>query len=116
MTAFTNHFLRGDNNMNDVKDYCDKAYRRMVGLKAGLYNVIAKAEKASDTAHTDAVKQLIALVENIETGLDELKNQCPSDWSPNKKNLDESMAGLSKKLGEVADRLGVAVPDTMAWI
>jgi molecular chaperone GrpE (heat shock protein) len=102
--------------MDDVKDYCDKAHRRMVGLKAGLYNVIAKAEKASDPAHADAVKQLMALVENIETGLDELKNQCPSDWSPNRKNLDESMTGLSEKLSEMADRLGAAVPDTMAWI
>lgn len=102
--------------MDDVKDYCNKAYRRMVGLKAGLYNVIANAEKASDPAHADAVKQLMALVENIESGLDELKNQCPSDWSPNKKNLDENMTRLSGKLSEVADRLGVAVPDTMAWI
>jgi molecular chaperone GrpE (heat shock protein) len=102
--------------MDDVKDYCDKSYRRMVGLKAGLYNVIAKTEKASDPVHADAVKQLMALVENIETGLDELKNQCPSDWSPNKKNLDENMARLSDTLSEVADRLGIAVPDTTAWI
>lgn len=102
--------------MNNVKDYCDKAYRRMVGLKAGLYNVITNAEKASDSAHADAVKQLMAIVESIETGLDELKTRCPSDWSPHKKNLDERMARLSEKLNEVADRLGVAVPDTMAWI
>jgi molecular chaperone GrpE (heat shock protein) len=102
--------------MDDVKNYCDKSYRRMVGLKAGLYDVISKAEKASDPAHADAVKQLMALVENIETGLDELNNQCPSDWSPNKKNLDENMTRLSDRLSEAADRLGVAVPDTMAWI
>ncbi len=102
--------------MTDVKDYCEETYKRMIGLKAGLYDVIAKAEKMPDPAHTEAAKQLMSLVDNIETGLDELKNQCPADWSPNKKNIDESMARLSETLSKNADRLGVAVPDTTAWL
>ncbi len=102
--------------MSDVKDYCDKTYKRLIGLKAGLYDVINRAEKVPDEAHAAETKNLTAMVDEIEAGLEELKNQCPADWSPNKRKLDESMTRLSEALGDVADRMGVTIPDTTAWI
>lgn len=102
--------------MTDVKDYCETTYKRLVGLKAGLYDVMTKAESVSDSVHSEAAKQLQSLVEGIEAGLEELTNQCPSDWSPNKKELDDRMARLAETLNQMADRVGVVVPDTTAWI
>jgi len=55
-------------------------------------------------------------VDTIEAGLSELHNQCPSDWSPNKKAMDNTMTELTETLKKMADKLGVAVPDTTAWI
>ena len=102
--------------MKDVKDYCDNTYKRLVGIKAGLYDVIVQAEKVSDSTHADSAKQLQSLVDSIEKELAELRNQCPPDWSPNKQKIDETMARLSKTLEEIADRLEITVPDTTAWI
>ena len=70
--------------MSDVKDYCDKTYKRLIALKAGLYDVITKAEAAAGSAHAEATRKMRSLVDTIEAGLSELQHQCPSDWSPNK--------------------------------
>ena len=102
--------------MEDVKDYCDNAYKRLVGLKAGLYDVIVESEKASDSTYADQVKRLKSIVDSIEKGLEELHNQCPPDWSPNKKRLDENMERLSKTLHEMASHLEISLPDSTAWI
>ena len=77
--------------MSDVKAYCDSSYKRLVGLKAGLYDIMTKTEAIQDSNHNEAVKQLKGLVEVIQEGIDELRNECPSDWSPNKKDLDHKM-------------------------
>lgn len=102
--------------MTDTKDYCEKTYKRLIVLKAGLFDVITKAESVYDSVHSNAVKNLKSLVEEIEAGLDELTNQCPSDWSPNKKELDNSMDQLAKTLGDLAAHAGVTIPDTTAWV
>jgi anti-sigma factor ChrR (cupin superfamily) len=102
--------------MSDVKAYCDNTYKRLVGLKAGLFDVMTKAESVSDEVHTEAVEKLKSLVAGIEAGLDELTNQCPSDWSPNKKAMDDKMEELAKTLSDLADHAGVTIPDTTAWV
>ena len=102
--------------MADVRDYCDKTHKRLVGIKAGLYDVLGEAEKQSDPSHVKEVKQLKSLVEDIEKSLEELSAHCPADWTPNKKDLDDNMARLSQTLGQMADKLNVTVPDTTAWI
>ncbi len=102
--------------MSDVKDYCDKTYKRLVGLKAGLLDVISRAEKQSDNVHSSEARNLMGLVDEIDSELGELKNQCPADWSPNRKKIDETMDRLAGTLNEMAARLGTVVPDTTAWI
>ena len=102
--------------MTDVKDYCDTTHRRLVALKAGLYDVITKAEEVSDAVHSDTANQLRALVVSVEAGIAELKNQCPSDWSPNKSEIDDKMNVLSSGLKDLADKMGIVVPDSTAWI
>ena len=102
--------------MSDVRDYCDETYKRLVGLKAGLYDVITKAGTVEDSVHSEAVAHLNSLVEGVEAGLEELTHQCPSDWSPNRKKLDDNMTRLSEALSKMADDVGVDVPDTTAWL
>ena len=102
--------------MSDVKDYCEKMHKRLIGLKAGLYDVMVQADSVPDAVHSDAAKQLKTLVADIASGIDELNNQCPSDWSPNRKTLDENMTKLTDALNKMADHAGVTIPDTTAWV
>lgn len=102
--------------MSDAKDYCEKTYKRLVGLKAGLYDIMTKAESVADSVHSEAAKNIQSLVSSIEAGLEELNNQCPSDWSPSKKSLDDNMDHLARTLADLAGHVGVHIPDTTAWI
>ena len=102
--------------MTDVNIYCDNSYKRLVGLKAGLYDVMTKTDRVQDDTHGEAARNLSALVDSIEAGIQELKDQCPPDWAPNRQDLDAKMARLSDTLAEMADKVGVRVPDTTAWI
>lgn len=102
--------------MSDVKEYCEKTYKRLIGLKAGLYDVMTRTESVAGAVHSEAAQKMKSLVENIEASLEELTSQCPSDWSPNKKALDDNIDRLAATLNEMADRVGVRVPDTTAWI
>ena len=102
--------------MSDVIDYCNNAYKRLVGLKAGLYDIMIQADRIEDDVHGKAAKRLADLVESIESGIQELKGQCPADWSPNRQDLDAKLAKLSDTLSQMAEKMGVRVPDTTAWI
>jgi len=102
--------------MNNVIDYCNNAYKRLVGLKAGLYDIMVEADRIEDDVHGDAAKKMAELVASIENGIEELKDQCPVDWSPNRQDLEEKMARLSETLNQMAEKVGVRVPDTTAWI
>jgi len=102
--------------MNNVMDYCNNAYNRLVGLKAGLYDIMVEADRIEDDVHGDAAKKMAGLVASIENGIEELKDQCPVDWSPNRQDLEEKMARLSDTLNQMAEKVGVRVPDTTAWI
>jgi len=102
--------------MTDVNSFCDITYKQLVALKAGLYDVLTKAETVSDSIHTDTSDQLKGLIAGIEAGIEELKHQCPSDWTPNKKEIEDKMAELSEILSEMAEKLGTVVPDSSAWI
>ena len=102
--------------MTDVVKYCDSAYKRLIGLKAGLYDLITQAEEMQATQHIQAAKQLKSIVAGIEAGIEELKTQCPAEWSPLKKDIDDKMARLTDTLNRLADELDIVVPDTTAWI
>jgi hypothetical protein len=102
--------------MIDVKAYCDSSYKRLVGLKAGLYDIMTKTEAVNDSTHIEALNQLKKLFQVIQEGIDQLRNECPSDWSPNKKDLDNKMEELLTTLGNLAEKHRVNLPDTTAWI
>lgn len=101
--------------MTDVNDFCDKTYKQLVGLKAGLYDVLIKSETAPGDVPEDTIAQLKGMIAGIESGVEELRNQCPSDWSPNKKEIEDKMEELSKVLNNMASKMGTVVPDSMAW-
>jgi len=68
----------------------------------------------------DAVQEGFEILDvneiRVMAGIAELKNQCPGDWSPNKKELDDLMEELATTLGDMAETAGVSVPDTTAWV
>ena len=89
--------------MNTIHDYCDASYKRLTGLKADLYNFTTKAESNKDDAHIQTITLLKGLLSEIEDEINELKNECPADWSVEKEELD-------RKLGKLETSLNRATP------
>lgn len=101
----------------DVKSYCDTVGGKLIGWKSNLYDVIRALETkgGEDTAaHQAALKKLHNMVDDLNANLGQLANECPADWSPNKRDIDGKIKELETTLSELSGSLGV--PETLAWI
>ncbi len=103
----------------DVTSYCDKVYKQMVGMKAGLYDLTCQVGKLDGGMKEKAAKTLEkihGMVAEVDKGMEELMTACPADWAPNRTRMDTRMRELTDTLQAMADQMEVAIPDTTAWI
>ena len=104
----------------DVTAYCDTLEQHLTGWKAKLYDVIRIVdrlpEKEKETVFS-SIRGLHAIVDQIDTEVEQLRTACPADWSPNRQNLDSKMAELQQSLKNLSiDVGGPVIPDTLAWV
>ena len=77
----------------DVKDFCNGMEMELTAWKAKFFDAIRKAEKLGTAdmekamAHINDIK---IIVENMEEKIEQLKTECPSEWSPIKKEIDNA--------------------------
>ncbi|MBU2489237.1 MAG: hypothetical protein KKA60_07590 [Proteobacteria bacterium] len=103
----------------EATDYCDKVYKQMVGMKAGLYDLTCQVNKLSGGMKDKAaatLEKLHGMVAGVDQNLEDLITASPTDWSPDKKKIDAGMEALSQALQGMADQMDVAIPDTSDWI
>ena len=86
--------------MNTIHEFCDASYKRLVGLKEDLYNFSNKTENVKDDAHIQTITILKGLLSEIENEINELKNECPADWSVGKEKLDRKLEKLETTLNK----------------
>ena len=97
----------------DVTDYCKNMEMEMTTWKAKLYDVTRKvdqlgsAEKEKILAN---VEDLHMLLEEMSDRVQHLKTECPSDWSPMKKEIDEGSVDMRGKYEETMEYIGKASP------
>ena len=97
----------------DVTDYCKNMEMEMTSWKAKLYDVTRKvdqlgsAEKEKILAN---VEDLHMLLEEMSDRVQHLKTECPSDWSPMKKEIDEGSVDMRGKYEETMEYIGKASP------
>ncbi|MGD8963113.1 MAG: hypothetical protein PVF29_18085 [Desulfobacterales bacterium] len=104
----------------DATSYCDTLEEHLTGWKAKLYDVIRIVdrlpEKEKETVFS-SIRGLNAIVDQIDTEVEQLRTACPADWSPNRQNLDSKMAELQKSLKNLSVDVGLPmIPDTLAWV
>ncbi len=97
----------------DVLDYCKGIETEMTAWKAKLYDVMRKVDKLG-TAEKEKVlpniEDLHMLLEEMSDRVDKLKTECPSDWSPMKKDIEEGNVDMRGKYEETMDYIGKASP------
>ena len=97
----------------DVMDYCNNVGIELTAWKAKLYDMMRKVDKLSSG---DKEKMLgnIGDLNNIMTELEDrihsLKTECPMEWSPQKKDIDDAHVDMRSKYDEAMEAIGKAAP------
>lgn len=85
----------------DVKDYCKAMHAEVSAWKAKL-EAMKKTADGFGSAQKEKVLPLIGQLEqevvNAQMRVDQLQNECPSDWSPIKNELDDLFGTIGSKL------------------
>ena len=97
----------------DVLDYCKGMETEMTAWKAKLYDVMRKVDTLG-SAEKDKVlpniEDLHMLLEEMTDRVEKLKTECPSDWSPMKKDIEGGTVDMRGKYEETMEYIGKAAP------
>lgn len=84
----------------DVKDYCRSVEVELHGWKAKMYEVIRKVDKlrgAGKDKMQSQVEELHKYIEEMENIVSQLQTECPAEFGPQKKQVEEKTAAMKKK-------------------
>ena len=97
----------------DVLDYCKGLETEMTAWKAKLYDVMRKVDKLGSAEKEKVlpnIEDLHIYLEEMSDRIEKLKTECPSDWSPMKKEIESGSVDMRGKYEETMDYIGKASP------
>ncbi len=97
----------------DVKDYCKSMENEMTTWKAKLYDVMRNFDKLGTSEREKIlpnIEDLHIYLEEMTDRVDKLKHECPTDWSPVKKEIDSGTVDMRGKYEETMKYIGEASP------
>ncbi len=97
----------------DVKDFCSAMESEMTSWKAKLYDAMRKIEKLGSAEKEKVlmnIQDLNILMDDMSNRVEQLRTECPSDWSPIKKELEQGSTDMRGKYEETMDAIGKAAP------
>jgi hypothetical protein len=83
-----------------AKDYCRSIEVELYGWKAKMYDMVRKVDKLRGSEKEKISSQVGALhqhISDMEHIIDQLQTECPIEFGPQKKQIEESAAGMKKK-------------------
>lgn len=101
----------------DVKDYCKSMETEMTAWKAKLYDVMRKVDglgSAEKEKILPNIEDLHILLNEMAERVENLKTECPSDWSPVKEEIEGGSIDMRSKYEETMDYIGKASPVSIA--
>ena len=101
----------------DVKDYCKGMETEMTAWKAKLYDVMRKVDTLGSSEKEKIlpnIEDLHMFLEEMTDRIEKLKTECPSDWSPDKKEIEEGSIDMRGKYEETMEYIGKASPVSIA--
>jgi len=97
----------------DVLDFCKGLENEMTAWKAKLYDVMRKVDKLGSAEKEKVlpnIEDLHMFLEEMTDRVETLKTECPSDWSPMKKEIEDSSINMRGKYEDTMDYIGQAAP------
>jgi len=86
----------------DVKDYCKTLEAELTVWKAKVYDIIARLDKVSSGEKEkviDQVRDLHVLFVELDDRISRLKRECPTEWGPDKIEIEQKISTLTGKIG-----------------
>ncbi|MGD2270121.1 MAG: hypothetical protein PVI06_06955 [Desulfobacterales bacterium] len=97
----------------DVNDYCKGVEQELAAWKAKLYDANRKLDQLAGKEKEKILGNLGDLniiVTEMEDRIAKLRNECPTEWSPVKEEIDEAHVDMRSKYEETMELLGKAAP------
>jgi hypothetical protein len=97
----------------DVKDFCSSMESEMKAWKVKLYDALRKINTLG-TAEKEKVlmniQDLNMLLDDMARRVEQLRSECPSDWSPIKDELEQGSLDMRSKYEKTMEAIGKASP------
>ena len=91
-----------------VRDYCDNVSAELMGWKVKMYDVMRKLEKVP-SGDKDKVQPYLndihMILESLDDRIAQLRTECPTEWDPQKKEVDEVLGKIQIRWDEAAGNL-----------
>jgi len=97
----------------NVNDYCKNVELELGVWKARLFDLQRKFDKLPGVDKDKVLYQygdLVNIITEMEDRLSGLRNECPTEWSPVKKEIDDGTVDLRAKYEETLELIGKAAP------
>ncbi len=97
----------------DVMDYCKGMEMELTAWKAKLYDLTRKIDdlgSAEKEKILPNVEDLHMFVTEMSDRIEKLKAECPTEWSPMKKEIDDAHVDMRGKYEETMEHIGKASP------
>jgi methylaspartate ammonia-lyase len=84
----------------EVKDYCRSIDVELYSWKAKMYDMVRKVDKLKGSEKEQVaskVEDLHKHISEMEHIIEKLQTECPVDFGPQKKQIEESTEDMKKK-------------------
>ena len=97
----------------ELNDYCNGVQMELTAWKAKLYDMWRKFDKlgTAEREHIQPkIEDLHMIVTELEDRISQLRNECPTEWSPDRNDIDEAHVDMRGKYEETMEAIGKAAP------
>jgi hypothetical protein len=97
----------------NVVDYCKGMEMELIAWKAKMYDLTRKVESLGSKEREKVlpnVQDLNILITEMSSRIEQLKNECPTEWSPQKKDIDKGSVDMRGKYEETMEYIGKYAP------
>jgi predicted nuclease with TOPRIM domain len=91
-----------------VRDYCDNVSVELMGWKVKMYDVMSKLEKvpSGDKEKVQPyLNDIHMILETLNDRIAQLRTECPTEWDPQKKEVDDVLGKIQNRWDEAAGNL-----------
>ncbi len=84
----------------EVKDFCKAIDIELYGWKAKMYDMVRKVDKLRSSEKEQVASKIEELhnhISEMERIIEQLQTECPVEFGPQKKQIEESADGMKKK-------------------